>query len=150
MHGPTPENQGVTDIDPSPAPNNQGVMDADEESDQEDLTKSHAFREAEDRGCAAAEDDTHQWSRRTHKPQQDPVYEYIDHLFDGMDPEAGFTFLTREDSVTMLTFLTAQMSAKQGLKQFEKAGADTIMSELEQLIYCKVMEGCKSTQLTRE
>ena len=118
MRGPTPEKQGVTDIDPSPAPNNQGVMDADEESDQEDLTKSHAFREAEDRGCAAAEDDTHQWSRRTHKPQQDPAYEYINHLLDGMDPEAVFTFLTREDSVTMLTFLTAQMSAN-GSKKLE-------------------------------
>ena len=33
-------------------------------------------------------------------------------------------FLTREDSATMLTYLKAQMSAKQGLKQFGKARAD--------------------------
>ena len=55
-----------------------------------------------------------------------------------MDAEVVFTFLTREDSVTTLTFLTAQMSVKQGIKQFGKSGADTVMSEQEQLIYCKV------------
>ena len=62
-------------------------------------------------------------------------------MFDGMDPEVLFAFLTGEDSATMLTFLTAQMSAKQGLKQFGEARPDAIMSELEQMIYHKVMEG---------
>ena len=68
MHDLAPQNQGVTGIDPIPTSTNQGVMDVDEELDEEDLTKSCAFRVAEDRGCAAAEDDTYQWPRRTPKP----------------------------------------------------------------------------------
>ena len=75
---------------------------------------------------------------------------YVNHLFEGMVPEVVFTFLSGKHSATMLTFLTAQMSVKQGLNQFGKTGAGTIMSELEQLIYHKVMEGHKSSHQTRE
>ena len=36
-------------------------------------------------------------------------------------------------------FLTEQMSAKRGLRQFGQRGADTLMKELQQLINCRVM-----------
>ena len=42
------------------------------------------------------------------------------------------------------------MSAKAGLKQFSDKGARAIMTELEQLLYRKVMQGRKAGELTRE
>ena len=90
------KNQGVTDIDPS-LTSELRSDDVDGESDQEDLTKLHTFSEAEeDRGCAAAEDDTHQQQRMTPRPQ-DPAYKYVNHMFKGMDSEVMFTFLTGND-----------------------------------------------------
>ena len=47
MHHLTPENQGVTGIDPTPSSKNQEATDVDEEFDQEDFTYSYAFQEAE-------------------------------------------------------------------------------------------------------
>lgn len=44
--------------------------------------------------------------------------------------------------------LTAQMSAKAGLKQFSEAGAAAITKELEQLVYRKVLEAKKAHTLT--
>jgi Reverse transcriptase (RNA-dependent DNA polymerase) len=45
-------------------------------------------------------------------------------------------------------FVTAQMSAKAGLKMFGTKGADALMKELGQLIVMKVMSGCNSRELT--
>ena len=59
-----------------------------------------------------------------------------------------FTMLMEHDSVEMLSFLTKQMTARRGLKQFGTAGADAIMKELKQSVYQKVMEGHKSGDLT--
>ena len=56
--------------------------------------------------------------------------------------------LMEHDSDKFLTFLTEQMTAKRGLKQFGSAGADAIMKELKQIVYRKVMEGRKSGELT--
>ena len=92
----------------------------DEEGlEQGEVTESLASREVEDREHAAAEDDTYQQPKRT---WHDSAYKYVNYLFDGMDPEVVFTFLTGESSAPMLTFLTAQITVKQGLKQFGKAG----------------------------
>ena len=49
-----------------------------------------------------------------------------------------------------INLLTAQMSAKAGLKQFGEAGASAITKELEQLVYRKVLEGKKAHTLSRE
>ena len=67
-----------------------------------------------------------------------------------MDPETVFTFLTGPDSDKMLYFMTAQISARYGLKHFRHARVDAIMTELKQLVYHKVMEGQRASQLTRE
>ena len=60
----------------------------------------------------------------------------------------AFTMLMEHDSDEILTFLTEQMTAKRGLKQFGTASADAIMKELKQIVYRKVMEGRKSGELT--
>ena len=52
------------------------------------------------------------------------------------------------DATDMLTFITDQTTAKQGLKHFGSAGSEAIMNELEQLIYRKVMEGHHARQLS--
>ena len=69
-------------------------------------------------------------------------------MFEDMEPQTVFTMLMEHDSSEMLSFLTEQMSAKRGLKQFGVAGADAIMKELKQIVYRKVMEGQKSGELT--
>ena len=69
-------------------------------------------------------------------------------MFEDMEPQTVFTMLMEHDSSEMLSFLTKQMSAKWGLKQFETAGVDAIMKELKQIVYRKVMEGRKSGELT--
>ena len=66
-----------------------------------------------------------------------------------MDPDTVFAFLTEPDSDGMSS-LTAQMSAKQGLKWLSQARAETIMIKLEQLVYQKVMAWQQAKQLTQE
>ena len=51
-----------------------------------------------------------------------------------MEPQTVFTMLMEHDSSKMLSFLTEQMSAKRGLKQFGTAGAEAIMKELKQIV----------------
>jgi Reverse transcriptase (RNA-dependent DNA polymerase) len=58
--------------------------------------------------------------------------------------------MSGDDAQEMLSFLTAQMTAKAGLKYFGQDGTDAIMKELEQLLYRKVMEGCHAGDLTKE
>ena len=44
-------------------------------------------------------------------------------------------FMMCHDATNMLTFITDQMTPKQGLKHFWSAGSEAIMKELEQLIF---------------
>ena len=53
-----------------------------------------------------------------------------------------------DDANDILCFLTEQMLAKHGLKLFGTARYDMTIKELEQLVYRKVMEGCKANDLT--
>ena len=73
---------------------------------------------------------------------------HISTLFDEMDPETVFTFLTGPDAPDILTFMTNQMPVNCGLKHFGCARSEAIMKELDQLIYHKVMEGHDSRKLT--
>ena len=47
-----------------------------------------------------------------------------------------------------MALLTEQMSAWQGLKKFGTAGVKAIMTELEQLLFQKVMHGVTPSSLT--
>jgi hypothetical protein len=49
-----------------------------------------------------------------------------------------------------LSFVTAQMSAKAGLKYFGSCRSEPIVKELCQLILLKVMTGCPPSDLTAE
>lgn len=72
-------------------------------------------------------------------------------MLSDMDPEIIFNLMMEQgDHAKMLTFLTAQMSAKAGLREFGQAGADAITKELEQLLYRKVMKGREPHTLTRD
>jgi hypothetical protein len=71
-------------------------------------------------------------------------------MFEDMDPNSIFELTSGEDEEDMLSFITVQMTAKAGLKYFGQDGADAIMVELEQLLYCKVMDGCKAGDLSKE
>ena len=56
----------------------------------------------------------------------------------------------RQSGPQLFAFLTEQMSAKRGLKQFGKRGADAIMDELRQLVSWNVMQGVNRSDMTRE
>ena len=47
-------------------------------------------------------------------------------------------------------FLTEQMSTEAGLKCFREGGAQAIMTEMEQLVYRKVIHGKYDHMLTHE
>ena len=48
------------------------------------------------------------------------------------------------------SYVTAQMSAKKGLKIFAEQGAGALMKELRQVVIMDVMSGCHARELTRE
>ena len=86
--------------------------------------------------------------KRTRKKKTDEIYEYYNALFAGIN--VGHVFLSYDDKHTnqVFSFLTDQMSAKAGLKEFGEKGAASIMQELEQLLYWKVIVGRKASSLT--
>ena len=129
---------------------NAGVEDPDgSESQSESETESDAFARAEALGRQRAIAGTTEQPTRTNRGKtRDPAFEYLHTLFGSMDPETVFTLLTGRESDHILSFLTEQMSAKKGLRQFGNAGARAIMSELEQLVYRKVMDGRSANDLT--
>ena len=78
-------------------------------------------------------------SVQTRQPQR-PCFSIHEPVVWGMDPESLFTFMVEEDTDDMLPFITEQMSAKHGIKEFGTVGKEALMKELEQLVYHKVME----------
>ena len=67
-----------------------------------------------------------------------------------MSPKQAFSLMIEDNTRDMFALVTEQMSAKQGLQIFGKAGAKAVIKELEQLVYRKVMEGRKSHDLNRD
>ena len=129
---------------------NAGVEDPNgSESQSESETESDAFARAEASGRQRALAGTIEQPTWTNRGKtKDPAFEYLHTLFGSTDPETVFTLLTGRESDHILSFLTEQMSAKRGLRQFGNAGAQAIMSELEQLVYRKVMEGRSANDVT--
>jgi hypothetical protein len=108
-------------------------------------TEYDRFVQAEEAGRAAAGSNDNKPRTRSTVAQ-----EFIHSMFKDMDPNLIFKLMSGEDKEDMLSFITAQMTAKAGLKYFGQDGADAIMVELEQLLYCKVMDGCKAGDLSKE
>ena len=95
-----------------------------------------------------------QRSRRKREPkptaEKDTAHDCVNAMFGDMEPETLLTLVTGEDESDMLSFVTAQMSAKAGIKQFGDKGTEAIMKEMEQLLHRKVMEGRKANTLTKQ
>ena len=145
------EKPNNTGVDVNAAPMMEGIVD-DEVSDSGDshrTTESYEFEQAvKDGKSRAIGGDDQRPPRRQAKKVQDPDFNYLNMISEDMDHPMAFTMLMEHDSEEILSFLTEQMTAKRGLKQFGTAGADAIMNELKQIVYRKVMEGRKSGELT--
>ena len=76
------------------------------------------------------------------------MYEYYNAMFMGIDTEHMFSTFEDGHSNDMFNFLSEQMSAKAGLKEFGEQGTASIMKELEQLLYCKGIMGHKASSLS--
>ena len=139
---------GTTGVDP---PLDSYDDDSDDDGyslSDDETTESERFGEAEAPGRAAAAGEP--LPRRTRVPNRDSIYDYIHNMFGAVDPDVVLTLLTDDPNDDAINLLTAQMSAKAGLKQFGEAGAAAITKELEQLVYRKVLEAKRADSLTRE
>jgi hypothetical protein len=147
------ENTGVGNDDESVE--NTGVENNDTGSDDNDEsventgvhrpTEYERFTQAEEAGRTAALNNDSK-----HRTRSTAAQEFIHSMFEDMDPNSIFELMSGEDEEEMLSFVTAQMTAKAGLKYFGQDGADAIMVELEQLLYRKVMDRCKAGDLSKE
>jgi Reverse transcriptase (RNA-dependent DNA polymerase) len=155
------ENTGVDDENAGVDPENTGVEvlePIDEDNDDNFArvpTAYEQFKQAEQDGRDAATSHgnnyrTRSATRTEREAELENAAEFVHNMFQTMDPTAIFELMSGNDAQEMLSFLTAQMTAKAGLKYFGQDGTDAIMKELEQLLYRKVMEGCHAGDLTKE
>jgi hypothetical protein len=137
-------NQGVDNNPPLPHADidvetvEDDDSDADEDEERTD-NEYERFRAAEADGRARANQPTAERPKRNAQKRNDDDFIYT--VFDCMQQAAGV-------EASNAAFVTAQMSAKAGLKMFGTKGADALMKELGQLIVMKVMSGCNSRELT--
>ena len=108
-------------------------------------TESEAFCIAKDQGRARAAQLNAARPRRTVRANRydDFNYTFFDHMHNGIGQNTS-------DREFIHAYVTAQMSAKKGLKVFKEQGASALMKELHQIVVMNVMSGCKSHELTRE
>ena len=113
-----------------------------------DSTEEAEYEKAKQLGIQLAHDDDMPLPKHTRKKKADEINEYYNALFAGID--VGHVFLSYDDEHTdqVFNFLMDQMSVKAGLKEFGDKGAASIMQELEQLLYRKVIVGHEASSLT--
>ena len=111
------------------------------------LTLSEEIDEAMQTGAAAANDGkTLPKRQRKQKEWEDFVNTMIGHY----PPSQLNNMLMNGELEDFYCLLTEQMSAKAGLKCFREGGAQAIMTEIEQLLYRKVIHGKYAHTLTHE
>jgi hypothetical protein len=152
------ENTGVESVALDDSDNesveNTGMESAAMDDDDESIKRNTGvhrpmeykrYTQAEEAGRTAA-------LKNNNKPRtrSTAAQEFIHSMFEDMDPNSIFELMSGKDEEDMLSFVTAQMTAKARLKYFGQDGANAIMVELEQLLYRKVMDGCKAGDLTKE
>ena len=125
-------------------------VDQDEElhDSENNNTEEVDYEKAEQLGIEVAHDDDWTLPKRICKKKADEIYEYYNTIFTAIDVDHVLTSYDDEQSKQVFNFLTDQMSAKAGLKEFGDKGAASIMQELEQLLYRKVIVGRKGSSLT--
>jgi Reverse transcriptase (RNA-dependent DNA polymerase) len=141
MDDPGVQNPGV--VHPTAKGHDQDEMPAD---NVQQVTEQDRFEAAENEGRARAERQDDVRPRRTVKPNQDKDFIYV--LINML---LGLHRVSEAEAQTLLdalTFVTAQMSTKAGLKYFGNRGAEAIVKELRQLIVLKVMTRCLPSDLT--
>jgi hypothetical protein len=139
------ENNDAGSDDDEESIENTGVGDDDESVENTGVHQPmeyKRFTQAEEAGRTAA-------LNNDNKPRARSTVA-LEFMFEDMDPNSIFELMSGEDEEDMLSFVTVQMTAKAGLKYFGQDGADAIMVELEQLLYCKVMDGCKAGDQSKE
>ena len=163
------ENTGVEDVAPmSDAGHSVDPMDdaheatgqltgVEESSDDDDVsdgtadydnTEEAEYKKAERLGTESAHNDEMTLPKRVRKKKADEIYEYYNALVTSIDVEQVFCSYDNDHTNQVFNFLTDQMSANAGLKEFGEKGAASIMQELEQLLYRKVIVGRKASDLT--
>ena len=150
------ENTGVDRYDPPVADTieSTGVGDEssheidDESSESVEDTEEVDYQRSERLGIESTQDDGLPLPKRIQKKKADEMYEYYNAMFTGIDIEHVLTTFEDGHSNDMFNFLTEQMSAKAGLKEFGEQGAASIMQELEQILYWKVIMGYKASSLS--
>ena len=72
-----------------------------------------------------------------------------DYDYSGAQLDADYLdeLIAKVKAEDVINLLSAQMTAKKGLKVFGEAGADAITKELEQIVYQNVMHGVLPSQL---
>ena len=116
-----------------------------DETSTNSVTESEQFQNAENDGRVRALDPNAAQRKRTVRPNRydDFTYTFFDHMRQMMPIKVS-------DHDFVHAYVTAQMSAKKGLKVFGDKGADALMKELRQIVVMNVMSGCNAHQLTRE
>ena len=153
------ENHGNTGVDGCDPPvadtiESTGVGEAssDETNDDSSVavedTEEADYKRSERLGIESAQDDGPPLPKWTRKKKADEMYKYNNAMFVGIDIEHVFSTFDDGHSNDMFNFLTEQMFLKAGLREFGEQGAASIMKELEQLLYRKVIMGCKTSSLS--
>ena len=153
------ENHGNTGVDGNDPPMADTIESAgvgEESPDEISIDSSVAVEDTEEAdyqrvkrlGIESAQDDGHPLPGWTCKKKADEMYEYYNAMFAGIDIEHVFSTFDDGNSNDMFNFLTKQMSASVGLKEFGEQGAALIMKELEQLLYRKVIIGHTASSLS--
>ena len=113
-----------------------------------DSTEEAESAKADQLGMKSAHDDDVPLPKRTRKKKADEIYKYYNAMFTGIDFGHVFSSFDEVHSNQMFNFLTEQMSVKAGLKEFGEQGTASIMKELEQLLYWKVIMGHEASSLS--
>jgi Reverse transcriptase (RNA-dependent DNA polymerase) len=108
-------------------------------------TESEAFRNAELQGRERAAQLFTGRPQRVTRPLRHDDFTYT--FFEHMRNTAGKHLSDKE---FVHAYVTAQMSAKKGLKIFKEDGAGALMKELRQVIVMNVMSGCHARELSME
>jgi hypothetical protein len=131
------EDEGVSDI--------ENYETINENGNEEMMTESDLFRLAETHGRTRATQPNLARPRRDIRAHRYDDFNYV--FFEHMRNSVGKSVTDREFTHS---FVTAQMSAKKGLKVFAEQGAGALMKELRQVVVMDVMSGCHARELTRE
>ena len=111
-------------------------------------TEEDTFRMAEQHGREAAASD--QDVARPQCTRRSTRLSDYDYSAAQLDADYLDELIAKVKAGDVINLLSAQMSAKKGLKVFGEAGADAITKELEQIVYQNMMHGILPSQLNHK